>query len=226
MAHGGKSTEEINHALFEAYENLGDYANAKSYALGLMEHHAEDDNIPFRLATLAFKATQLEDALHYARLSVERNKRNMDAERLIKKVDRILREQLSATLQKQLEEGKTSPEDLETLADLYFSLGNVDKAIPLFQRAARDPSRSVRSKAKLALCLAEKGLFDIANETIAGIEVVPESEDTEEILDLLYQIAGHFEAERLLEKAGRIYKTVFLVDAGYRDVVKKIEKYT
>ncbi len=226
VAHGGKSTEEINHALFEAYENLGDYANAKSYALGLMEHHAEDDNIPFRLATLAFKATQLEDALHYARLSVERNKRNMDAERLIKKVDRILREQLSATLQKQLEEGKTSPEDLETLADLYFSLGNVDKAIPLFQRAARDPSRSVRSKAKLALCLAEKGLFDIANETIAGIEVVPESEDTEEILDLLYQIAGHFEAERLLEKAGRIYKTVFLVDAGYRDVVKKIEKYT
>lgn len=223
--HGGETTDEINHSLFEAYENLNDYKNARVYGERLIEAHPDSDAIAVRLAQLAFKSSYYDEALQFAGIARDRNPETFETQRLISRIDRIRRETLSVELQQKLDRGDADAQDIETLADLYRSLEFPDKAIPLYQRSARDPERAVRCKAKLALSLAEKGLFDLADETITGIEVAPDAEETPLILDLLYQVAGQFESERMVERAGRVYKTVFLIDAGYRDVVKKVEKY-
>lgn len=224
--HGGESTDEISKFLFEAYENLNDYKNAKSYGEKMVEAHPESDTFALRLAQLAFKATQYDEALHFARVARDRNGENLETRRLVNKIDRIRRESVAAELQAKLDGGKADGQDLEDLADLYLSLDQLDKTIPLYQRAARDPERETRAKAKLAVCLAQKGLHDLADETLAGIQIPNDSEETPLFLDLLYQVASQFEAERMIERAGRLYKKIFLVDAGYRDVVKKIEKFT
>jgi tetratricopeptide (TPR) repeat protein len=226
VAHGGTATPEINQALFNAYVELSDYPNARSYGEALIASSPEDDQLPLRLAQLAFKAKEYTDALRLAELAVQRNAKNNEALRLVTLVRRTYDEGRSRELQALVDKGEGKPEDYETLADLYHGLGRLDDTIPLYQKAARDAERTMRCKAKLALCLAEKGLFDLAYETLGDMHVSPDTEQTPVLLDLLYSVAWHFEGERMIDKAGRIYKTIFLVDAGYRDVVKKVEKFS
>lgn len=226
VAHGGTASPEINRALFNAYVELSDYPNARSYGEALIAASPEDDHLPLRLAQLAFKARQYADALRLAELSVQRNARNTEAARLVSQVRRTYDEARARELQALVDKGEGKPEDYETLADLYHGLGRLDDTIPLYQKAARDADRSMRCKAKLSLCLAKKGLFDLSYETLGDMRVAPDTEQTLVLLDLLYDIARLFEGERMIDKAGRIYKAIFLVDAGYRDVVKKVEKFT
>lgn len=226
VAHGGEATPEVAGALFEAYAELGDFTNALKFGQPLIDAEPADDRRPMRLAEIALKVKALEVAEKWAEVTLQRNAKNTTAQRIAREVRSQQHEKESAELQRRVDAGTATPADLERLADILQEQKKFDAAIPLFQRAARDAARTTRAKAKLALCLAEKGLYDLANETLQGVEPPTDPDEGRDILELLYMVARHFEDERMTERAVEIYKRIFRCDAGFKDVVKKIERYS
>ncbi len=226
LAHGGAPSAEMDATLFRAYADLKDYPNALIYGKRVSATSPDDAMVPLRLAQLAFDAGKRDESLEWAKIARERNPKQMDAGRLILKIETMQHEERAKQLQARVDAGGNAPADLEELADLLHILDQGDKSIPLYQKAARDAERSVRCRLKMAVCLAERGLFDIANETVQDLQVPADTPETLELLELLYILGGLFEAERMLEKAAHVYKMIFLVDAGFRDVVKKVERFS
>ena len=120
------------------------------------------------------------------------------------------------------------------LYDLHLELGDIlvdfkqyNEAIAQFQKASQTDRLRAIGKAKLARCLVVKSLFDLADETIREIALDEnDREFIEPLKEVLYDIATRFESERYYQKAGALYKQIFKVDASYRDVVEKVEKFT
>ena len=48
--------------------------------------------------------------------------------------------------------------------------------------------------------------------------------DLRDVVSVVYDLAGEFEKEKLRKNALKYYKDVFRLDAGFRNVVEKIEK--
>jgi len=226
LAHGGEAAPEINRALFSAYLELKDYENAALHAERLFAADATDARAPLRLAQLAFEQGRLDDTLRWANLALERAAGQSEARALIRQVERLQAERRGKQLQARVESGAATPAEFEELADLRSHLDDLDQAIPLYQKAARDSERALRVKLKLAICMAQKGLLDLADETVRDFHLPPDTPETATLMELYYDLAGLFERERKLEIAHRIYKQLFLVDAGFRDVVKKVQRFS
>ncbi|HRR32261.1 MAG TPA: hypothetical protein P5557_13295, partial [Candidatus Sumerlaeia bacterium] len=79
--------------------------------------------------------------------------------------------------------------------------------------------------AKLAYCLARRGMLDLAEETLGEIKLsLSDNPHQEEIKSYFLDTAIQFEKELEHQKALKLYKQIFRVDAGFKDVVARIEK--
>ncbi len=107
--------------------------------------------------------------------------------------------------------------------NLYFNRFN--EAILHFQKAAQQPMLKNKSKVKIALCLAKKGMHDMAEETMAEVDLaLDKGNELRELVSAVYDLAVEFEKEKFKDIALKYYKEVFRLDAGFRNVVEKIEK--
>ncbi|MCX7624742.1 MAG: tetratricopeptide repeat protein [Candidatus Sumerlaeaceae bacterium] len=112
------------------------------------------------------------------------------------------------------------------LGDLFHDFGELNDAIVEYQKAALGATCANIARAKLGYVLAFKNLHSEAEEILNEVELQI-GQTTEEAAKLKALL---FRAAELMEKSGengralRIYKRIFRIDAGYRDVVTKIEK--
>ena len=118
------------------------------------------------------------------------------------------------------------PNDLQfkyELGVLFFERGQMNEAIQQFQRAQQNPQRRIRSFYYLALCFKQKQQFDIAAEQLekaaSELNVMDETKK-----DVLYELGTVYEAMGQVPKAAVLYKEIYSVDFGYRDVAAKIER--
>ena len=110
------------------------------------------------------------------------------------------------------------------MGDLYFHRGEHLKAVKHFQKAERQSDWRHLCAAKQAFCLAKRFLYDLAEEHLDRVnleEVSPEQ--AWEIKSLLYGIGTLYEKQEARDKAMGVYKRIFRVDAGFRDVAQKME---
>ncbi|HMP76912.1 MAG TPA: tetratricopeptide repeat protein [Kiritimatiellia bacterium] len=105
---------------------------------------------------------------------------------------------------------------------LLFEQGRLNEAIQQFQRAQQNPQRRIRSLYYIALCFKQKQQYDIAAEQMekaaAELQVL---DDTKK--DILYELGTMYEAMGKRDRAAALYKEIYSVDIGYRDVAAKIE---
>ncbi len=105
---------------------------------------------------------------------------------------------------------------------LLCERGQLNEAIQQFQRAQQNPQRRVRSLYYLALCFKQKQQYDIAAEQLekaAGeLHLLDETKK-----DILYELGSLYEAMQQPDKAAALFKEIYAVDIGYRDVAAKIE---
>ena len=95
-----------------------------------------------------------------------------------------------------------------------------------FQRAARDPNLRNMATARLGHCLALRGMFDLASETLAQVQLdTGTNGEEEEIKRLLYECGILFEDEGLGQRALDVYKVIFRVDASFRDIVSRLSRH-
>ncbi|MFH1574656.1 MAG: hypothetical protein ABIG68_11775, partial [Acidobacteriota bacterium] len=126
---------------------------------------------------------------------------------------------------------KHHPTDMKLalqLGQYYFDLGgaeNIPKAIQEFQQAASSPSLKVRAQYMLGRCFATdtktldmaKGQFTQALEALSD----PGSDLAK---NLMYEIGTTEEQRDNADEALTWYKKIFVMDAGFRDVTKKIQQ--
>lgn len=106
---------------------------------------------------------------------------------------------------------------------LLFERSLMTEAIQQFQRAQQNPQRRIRSLYYLARCFRHKGQTDIAAEQLekaaAELQIMDETKK-----DILYELGTLYEQMNRLDRAVELYKSIYAVDIGYRDVSDKIEK--
>lgn len=228
LAHGGEETEDMHRALADAYIALRDYENSKRFIRQLLANQQADVDLLRRAIPLALEAHEPEDAGEYLKQLEILDPKLVDLRKLKDRVAAGLGERRFAFLKRELEAGKGGPETLEQLGDIALVMQNNGDAITYFQRASRDredPIRARRCQAKLALAYMRKRLDDLASETLRDITISLNDDpaDLAVIMDILYEIGNMFMEYKLYQKAEKVFKQLCKIDAGYRDVLQKME---
>ncbi len=122
-------------------------------------------------------------------------------------------------------QNKLTPADHYEKAELHRQFGQIHHAIGHYQRAANDPELADLATTKLAICLCDRRLFDLADETLDAMELTQEkAARNPELKSMYYWIADTLEQELLKKSALKYFKRLFRVDASFRDVVVRLEK--
>jgi tetratricopeptide (TPR) repeat protein len=123
-------------------------------------------------------------------------------------------------------EKQVGAEDYDTRYNLgiaYKEMGLIDEAIAEFQVAAKDPQRFVECCSMLGLCFVEKGLPKLAVKWYQrGLEQPGCTE--EEYQGLRFDLAQAYEILGEVGPALEAYQEVYGINAGYRNVAKKIKE--
>jgi tetratricopeptide (TPR) repeat protein len=131
----------------------------------------------------------------------------------------------------QLEECKARVERYPTdlairfeLGQLYYDSGKYSEAIPEFQKAQNNPHKKTPSMIYLAKCFAARGMNDMAAKRLQEALKEKPAYD-EEKKDLVHTLGVLFEKMGKKEEAMEQFKAIYEIDAGYRDVGKRVEDY-
>lgn len=228
LAHGGEETEQIDRALAKAYIALQDFENARRFVTQLLQANPNDVVLLKQVIPLAIQASEPEQAAEYLKQLQVADPRDPALRKLREEVDLALGERRFSFLQRELEAGKGGAELLEQLGDVASEMGRYSDAITSFQRASRqkdDPALSRRCTAKLAYCYMKKRLDDLAQETLREITINLDDDPQElaTIMDILYQIGDMFTEYKMYDRAEKVFKQLCKIDAGYRDVLQRVE---
>lgn len=237
LANGGEENEEIDRSLVNAYMSLNDYHSARRFVNSLLkaatdsgddedDRHEANKEMLFRVIPMAIDAGEAVEAAEYMKKLEIMDPANRQARKLRSTVDEALGKQRFAFLKQEIESGKGSGKALEELGDLCASQNDYNQAITYYQRAARQKTTNRIPRVKLAHAFAKKRMFDLAGETLAEISLsIDDSpEDLEELMDWLYRTAEVLEEAHMFERANRLFKQLMKIDAGYRDVLQKVER--
>ncbi|CAN5176422.1 hypothetical protein BH09SUM1_BH09SUM1_29690 [soil metagenome] len=228
LAHGGDETDQIDRALAKAYMALGDFHRARPFVNQLLETTPGDITLLKQVVPLAITAHEPEDAANFLKKLEIADPRDADLKKLKEAVEMSMGERRFAFLKRELEAGKGNTETLEQLGDIASKMGNFHDAITYYQRASRDPEDAYRGRrctAKLAFCYLKKRLDDLASETLREITISLDDDPTElqVVMDILYDIGQLFLEAKHYAKAANVFKQLCKIDAGYRDVLNKVE---
>jgi tetratricopeptide (TPR) repeat protein len=129
-------------------------------------------------------------------------------------------------LKRELESGKGDRKALEELGDICLEQDDFNQAITYYQRAARQSGNTRVPATKLAYCFAKKRMFDLAGETLGDLRLSLDDndEELEEMMVWIYKTAEVLEEARMFERASKLFKQLMKIDAGYKDVITRVEK--
>jgi Tfp pilus assembly protein PilF len=105
---------------------------------------------------------------------------------------------------------------------LLFKTGKFGEAAPEFQKAMANPHKRLRAMAYLGQCEAARGRFDMAARQLQNaLKEKPVFDDEKK--EMTYALAGVLEKMGKLTEADDLYKLVYEVDMGFKDVSAKVE---
>jgi tetratricopeptide (TPR) repeat protein len=138
--------------------------------------------------------------------------------------DQSKRGRMAALQEREAEDRLTTKEHYEK-AELHRQFGQAKQAIVHYQRASEEAGLHDLSIAKMAVCLCERRMFELADETLDPIELSKDRAAMHrDLKGLFYRVAQVFEEENYRNQSVKYYKRIFRIDASYRDVVRKLEK--
>lgn len=111
-----------------------------------------------------------------------------------------------------------------TLAELYFERGDHQQAIANYQQAQKHPQVRLAALAGMGKALKARRMFDLA---VAQFQSAKDDLATMDDLkkEIIYELAGCFEAMGETDKAITEYKVIYSKDIGFRDVADKVNAY-
>lgn len=224
---GGARDAEVLQLEFDLAYAIGDETRALTVGQELLPLAAQNKTLLLALAQLWAKRGKFSEAVALATRALALDPQDGAVRALVKQYEESQRRSRIAELRQALtnDPEHDAPLHLE-LGDLLHDFGEFNEAIVEYQRATLGQTCGNIARAKLGYVLASKGLFGEAEETLNEVQlhVGQPSEESAKLKALLYRAAELMEKSGEISAALKIYKRVFRVDAGYRDVVAKIER--
>jgi tetratricopeptide (TPR) repeat protein len=226
-AAGGEKTRDVLALEFDVCCRGTDRQRAAQVGANLVELCPGDTDLLMKLGWLAAADGRFPDAIGYLNRVLVLEPENSQARVLTRdyeqKQKRARIDELRSCLKNIPEEDARIQMEL---GDLHHDFGQMNEAIVAYQKAALGNRTRNIAQAKLGYVLASKGMHSDAEETLSEVELrvdQPPEEQTK-LKALLYRSAELMEEEKEMSRALHVYKRIFRVDAGYRDVVSKIER--
>src|SRR5690606_28198540 len=210
----------------EAAEKVGNFSRAIEAGLALLEHGPEDTGLLSRVAGLYGQRKDYPAAIELLQRAAKIDPDSFEIRRQLRGTVETMKRDRMEEIKGLLKERPGDRDLLEELGDIYHDFEQLNEAITHYQRAGlNDPERRI-PRAKLGYLLARKGLFTDADEALAEADLNPalEPEEQEILKSLFFRTAQLMEEESEDERALNLYRRIFRVDAGYKDVVSHIER--
>lgn len=212
--------------MFRSYLILGKEDEVINCGKDILNQDSKDTEVLREIGKILKEREEYNKALDYLDKVKKLDNQDREAIALHKEVLETIKLNRIKDLEKELENESEKYDKHYELALLYFDFKKMNEAIQHFQRAVHSDELRDLSKTYLALCLVKKGLADIAFETIQDVELAyGTDEKSNKLKELFYEIGANFEKNMKDDKAETIYKKIFMIDASFRDIVTKIEKY-
>lgn len=221
----GERTEQLMELEFDAASHLGDSDRAIAVGQELLKTQSDNPGLLVRMAEFMGKSGQYAQAVEYLARAKPLDPENHKIRLAMKDFDEKRKRARIAEIIELLK--TTNSADLsDELGDLYHDFGQLNEAIGAYQRAAQSDKNHNVAKAKQAYVLARKGLYPDAEEALSDLELKVDQppEEQDKLKKLLYSSAQLMEDDRQEERAVNIYRRIFRVDAGFKDVLTRIER--
>ena len=212
--------------MFRTYLLMGKEEEIINCGRDIIAQDSKDAEVIKEIGKILKKKGKFNEALEYFDRVRKLDNQDREAIILFKEVSDTIKNNRIQELEKELEKEPDKFDKHYELALLYFDFKRLNEAIKHFQRAVNSEELRDLSKTYLALSLVRKGLYDIAYETIEDLELTyGTDEKSHRLKELFYEIGVNFEKNMKDDKAEVVYKKIFMIDASFRDIVSKIEKY-
>ena len=233
LANGGEENEEIDRSLANAYMSLNDFDSARRFINALLEMGKQDEEVAGRNRELLIRAIPMAVETGHATEAANYQKKleimapgEKDTKRLRKVVNEAMGKERFQFLKTEIDSGKADGATLEELGDLCLDQSDFNQAITYYQRATRQKGAGRIPRAKLAYAFCKKRMFDLGGETLAEISLSLEDdpEELENLMAWIYRTAEVLEEAHMYSRANKIFKQIMKIDAGYRDVIQRVER--
>lgn len=104
----------------------------------------------------------------------------------------------------------------------YYDAGKINDALGAFQKAARDSQLRVEAAGMMGRCFLDKEQYDLAVEQLERA-IDEHGVMDEKGMELRYELAVALEKSGEEEEALHIYKKIYSIDIGFRDVAEKVD---
>lgn len=223
--YGGERTPEVMRLELDAAQGAGQLERADAVGQELLALDPDDLELKLRLAKVASDRKDYTVSLDRLKAVAEVEPERPGLQLLIRRTEEQEKEARIEAIRTELAGGAQNPDLREEMGDLLHDLGRLNEALVEYQRAAHaGPERNV-ARAKLAYVLARKSLYSDAEEALARTELSPEqpAEEQGRLKALFYRTAELMQDDHEEARALSLYKRIFNVDAGYNDVLARIE---
>jgi tetratricopeptide (TPR) repeat protein len=215
---------EIRFQCIQAARRAGRLDDAERLAIEVFKRMSDDRDFLVEVIELFEEKGEPAKAYEVFKIAIQRfpaDARLQAMERTIAEKER--RGRLASLDALEKKSGLTERQHFEK-AELHRQFGESQEAIVHYQRAADEPALHDLAIAKLAVCLCERRMFDLADETLDRIVLTKEiARKHPEMRNLIYRVADALEVEDMRPAALKYFKRLFQVDASFRDVVARIE---
>jgi tetratricopeptide (TPR) repeat protein len=153
---------------------------------------------------------------------------NPDAEetkQYIEQLEGIKKDRANLLVEEARKRVERNPTDLQLrfeLGEVLVTLGNFKDAIAELQKARQNPNVRLRAMNLLGKCYTERGMFDLAANTLStAASELSQMDNTKK--DIVYNLGLVYEKMGQKDKSIDCMKQIYEIDYGYRDVAERVE---
>ncbi len=223
---GGERTPEALRLELDTAAAAGSLEAADDAGRQLLQLDPVDLDLQMRLADIALERRDFKTALDRMRAVLAAEPERPHLQLRIRQTEERAKQARIDELRAQIELAQITPAAYEELGDLLHDLGRLNEAIVEYQKASlSDPARHI-ARAKLGYVLTRKGMYSDAEEELAKAELRPDMDREEQarLKALFFNSAEAMADDGDDARALSLFKRIFHVDAGYRDVLSRIER--
>lgn len=118
-----------------------------------------------------------------------------------------------------------NPTDLQLrfeMGEILVTIGNYRDAIAELQKARQNPNVRLRAMNLLGRCYTERGMFDLAANTLStAASELTQMDNVKK--DIVYNLGLVYEKMGQKDKSIDCMKQIYEIDYGYRDVAERVE---
>jgi tetratricopeptide (TPR) repeat protein len=224
-AAGAEPAPEALRMQYAALRGLDRLDEALLAATELAALHPDDSTLHLELAGMRHDKGDFEGALSALDRARTLDPENLDLRRQAREYDEKRKRARIKVLAETVKADPGRADLCEELGDLHHDFGEYNEAIVAYQKASLSQQFHDVANGKLGYVLACKGMFVEAQEAFGEVQLRTDQQQPlqKTLKALLYSTAELMAEEKHDDLALALYKRIFRVDAGYRDVVTKIE---